>query len=205
MSENSGMTDAAELTPIHKTESGYTECGYRMSAYYYGFNMTGLNIIDTILSAVACAGKAYHHTDQWTDGDTPGKDYNQRLSGDCPAEWIQNAAMDAEGSIRELIADRDRLTAEVLRLQDAVMESDARGAALMAERDAMAKANARNQDLVDELCKRSNSAVAERDALQRLAVDVFDAYKAWPADIREKLSFHDLRRMDGWKKGSETE
>ena len=30
------------------------------------------------------------------------------------------------------------------------------------------------------------------------ALSIYDAYKAWPADIRAKLSLHDLRRMDGW-------
>lgn len=50
----------------------------------------------------------------------------------------------------EAEADRDRLTAEVLRLQDAVMESDARGAALMAERDAMAKDAERYRFLRDQ-------------------------------------------------------
>ena len=29
-------------------------------------------------------------------------------------------------------------------------------------------------------------------------VDIYEAYKTWPADIRAKLSLHDLRRMGGW-------
>jgi len=29
-------------------------------------------------------------------------------------------------------------------------------------------------------------------------MDIYDAYKTWPEDIRKKLSFHDLRRMGGW-------
>jgi len=29
-------------------------------------------------------------------------------------------------------------------------------------------------------------------------MDIFDAYKTWPEDIRKKLSLHDLRRMGGW-------
>ena len=28
--------------------------------------------------------------------------------------------------------------------------------------------------------------------------DIYEAYKTWPADIRAKLSLHDLRRMNGW-------
>ena len=37
----------------------------RMSAYYYQFESTGVRPIDEILSAVACAGKAFHHTSCW--------------------------------------------------------------------------------------------------------------------------------------------
>lgn len=33
----------------------------RMDAYYYGFDSTGVDDIDRLLSAVACAGKAFHH------------------------------------------------------------------------------------------------------------------------------------------------
>lgn len=29
-------------------------------------------------------------------------------------------------------------------------------------------------------------------------MDIFDAYKDWPSDIRAKLSMDDLRRMGGW-------
>lgn len=29
-------------------------------------------------------------------------------------------------------------------------------------------------------------------------VDVFEAYKTWPDDLKAKLSVHDLRRMNGW-------
>jgi len=28
--------------------------------------------------------------------------------------------------------------------------------------------------------------------------DIYEAYKAWPEDIRQKLSLHDLRRINGW-------
>ncbi|MBI2724622.1 MAG: hypothetical protein HYX42_00065 [Polaromonas sp.] len=66
---------------------------WRMSGYYYGFEPTGLAPIDRVLSAVACAGKAYHHTDQW-ENDV-GEGYYEHLRGSTPAEWIQNAAIDA--------------------------------------------------------------------------------------------------------------
>jgi hypothetical protein len=41
----------------------------RLEAYYYGFVPTGVQAIDRILAAVARAGKAYHHTESWTDAD----------------------------------------------------------------------------------------------------------------------------------------
>lgn len=39
----------------------------RMNAYYYGFNETGVRCVDEILSAVASAGKGYHHTEMWAE------------------------------------------------------------------------------------------------------------------------------------------
>ena len=63
----------------------------RMDAYYYGFEPTGVPEIDRILSAVACAGKAYHNTSDWQNGCKP---YAGHVGG-TPVEWIQNAANDA--------------------------------------------------------------------------------------------------------------
>lgn len=67
----------------------------RMNAYYYSFNSTGVPEIDKILSAVACAGKAYHHTDCWNDeNEWPPHE------GNTPIEWIQNAANKAAEAMR---------------------------------------------------------------------------------------------------------
>ena len=60
----------------------------RMDAYYYGFMETGVPEIDLILSAVASAGKAYHHTESWCD---EAYTYNYH-EGKTPVDWIQNAA-----------------------------------------------------------------------------------------------------------------
>lgn len=70
----------------------------RLEAYYFAFEPTGDEAIDRILSAVACAGKVYHQTREWseTPGATPG-----HLRGDTPVEWIQNAANDAAASAKE--------------------------------------------------------------------------------------------------------
>ncbi len=69
-----------------------TQPELRMNAYYYGFRPTGVRAVDEILSAVACAGKAYHHTDAWCDG-----------YGDEPSyvELIQEAADRAANLLRE--------------------------------------------------------------------------------------------------------
>ena len=63
----------------------------RMDGYYIGFEPTGNFAIDKILGAVACAGKAYHHTDSWNDETNPYDDH----AGRDPNEWIQNAANEA--------------------------------------------------------------------------------------------------------------
>lgn len=67
----------------------------RMDAYYYEFKPTGVEAIDKILSAVACAGKAYHHTESWNeDCDWPPH------TGSSPVEWIQNAANEAAKELK---------------------------------------------------------------------------------------------------------
>lgn len=62
----------------------------RMDAYYFSFASTGVDAIDDILSAVACAGKAYHHTGDWSQ-------HQDRASFTCRAhesfaDAIQRAA-----------------------------------------------------------------------------------------------------------------
>lgn len=71
----------------------------RMNAYYFAFEPTGVELIDRILSAVACAGKAYHHTDGWTDDTEP---YEPFFRGTCPADWIYYAAADAAAGLAQL-------------------------------------------------------------------------------------------------------
>lgn len=57
--------------------------GRNMRAYYFGFTPTGCDPVDAILEAVARAGKAYHHTDQWGASNGGEPSY---------AEQIQRAA-----------------------------------------------------------------------------------------------------------------
>lgn len=68
----------------------------RMDGYYIGFEPTGNFAIDKILGAVACAGKASHHTDGWNEESRPYDDH----SGRDPNEWIQNAANEAAALLK---------------------------------------------------------------------------------------------------------
>jgi hypothetical protein len=69
----------------------------RMGAYYYGFAQTGARVVDKVLSAVACAGKAFHHTSEWND-DAKWDGH----TGETPVDWIQNAADEAAAEIDRL-------------------------------------------------------------------------------------------------------
>ena len=81
------------FSPEDKLE---VRCDYcrplRMDAYYFSFSETGVDAIDRILSAVAQAGKGYHHTELWGDEDL--EDMGEFHGGSYVA-WIQNAANDA--------------------------------------------------------------------------------------------------------------
>ena len=79
---------------------------WRMSAYYFGFNATGVDAIDRILSAIACAGKGYHSTEDW---DAPGSGGYHHLRGDTYVEMIQNAAEDAAKEFESLRAAKEGL------------------------------------------------------------------------------------------------
>lgn len=71
-----------------------------MRAYYFGFKETGTCEIDQILSGVACAGKAHHHTQDWNEKFT-----NSDLSH---ISLIQIAAEKASEEMQNLrTANRD--------------------------------------------------------------------------------------------------
>jgi predicted RNase H-like nuclease (RuvC/YqgF family) len=98
----------------------------RMSAYYFGFEETGDKAIDKILSAVACAGKAYHHTGEWNDGSDYVKFDGH--TGGTPVDWIQNAAKEAKARAEETEARCDRevelLAASIRREKELEAERD---------------------------------------------------------------------------------
>lgn len=87
----------------------------RMNAYYYQFEETGSDPIDIILSAVACAGKAFHHTEEWSthEVDIP---YESCHRGKTAIDWIQNAANDAAAVIARLQAALAQKEEQIERL-----------------------------------------------------------------------------------------
>lgn len=89
----------------------------RMSAYYYSFTPTAVEIVNRILSAVACAGKSYHNTVDWTDEAPPYEDF---MRGECPVDWIQNAAQDAADTIATLEARVAELEAGLREAADRI-------------------------------------------------------------------------------------
>lgn len=64
----------------------------RMNGYYFGFDKTGITEIDEILSAIAHAGKAFHHTDDWQEDVGYMSEHYPHIVGNTPIDWIQNAA-----------------------------------------------------------------------------------------------------------------
>lgn len=78
----------------------------RMEGYYIGFDKTGNDLIDQILSAVAYAAKGAHSTDAW--GYESDYDYGPLPAGKT-FEWlIQEAANDAAERLTAASADEER-------------------------------------------------------------------------------------------------
>lgn len=75
----------------------YKTTKWRMDGYYFSFDKTGVAEIDKILSAIACAGKAFHATEDWNEDCSPA----EHLEGNTPIEWIQNAANKAAETIKQ--------------------------------------------------------------------------------------------------------
>lgn len=94
-----------------------SETALRMSAYHYGFTATGDELVDRILSAVACAGKAFHHTENWLRHVEP---YESVFRGHTPAEWIQRAAEDAAAESATLRARVQALEQSLETLREMV-------------------------------------------------------------------------------------
>ena len=80
----------------------------RMLAYYYGFEATGVEAVDRILSAVAVAGKGSHHTESWEEN---GYIHAIQVAANDAAEAFQ--VREAAERKRKIIADlREALDAK---------------------------------------------------------------------------------------------
>jgi hypothetical protein len=86
---------APQPLPVEGQREALPPEKWRMSAYYYQFDRTGVDAIDKILSAVASAGKAYHHTEWWSEEGEYGPGEREPFTGTSCVEWIQNAANEA--------------------------------------------------------------------------------------------------------------
>lgn len=117
----------------------------RMDAYYYSFEETGQDAVDLVLSAVACAGKAYHHTEDWNESCGA---YHSRISGGSPREWIQNAANDAA----KALADERAISAAAIRERDELLVAVGnREFAISAANDLIEELRGQRDELVTQL------------------------------------------------------
>lgn len=89
-----------------------------LRAYYYSFEPTGNLDIDRVLSAVACAGSSFHHTEAWNEN----KSAYDGHKGNTPVEWIQNAANEAAEINRKALA---HLAKEILELRKEIEQWEA--------------------------------------------------------------------------------
>lgn len=114
----------------------------RLNAYYFGFDSTGVPEVDAILSAVAYAGKGYHHTDEWGGGesrfgeDRPYGDVIQAAANEAANRWDHAAA----------IAEAAREWRDTLDPSASMADHAAAGNTLRAAVDAETKAQPRPTD-----------------------------------------------------------
>lgn len=73
---------AAEVSGVSKEFDYDPEIEHlRMYAYYFGFDPTGIFLVDRLLSEIATAGKAYHSTEWWNEKDSEDPTYIDRIQG----------------------------------------------------------------------------------------------------------------------------
>ncbi|WP_199182503.1 hypothetical protein [Cryobacterium sp. Y11] len=78
----------------------------RFDGYYFGFDPTGIGIVDAILSAVAVAGKGSHHTESWSEENDYYADGRPGLvGGTSGADTIQKNAERSAEVVRALLAE----------------------------------------------------------------------------------------------------
>lgn len=111
---NKDSLTVAELTDERPQDRVGQMSDRRMDAYYYSFEKTEADSINKILSAVACAGKAFHHTENWNDEAGKYADH----TGITPVDWIQNSAKESAAEIERLRARLAILEAQDKRIRE---------------------------------------------------------------------------------------
>lgn len=89
--------DFKAIDPKSKPSTSRNLC-----AYYYSFEPTGCDLIDSVLESVANAGSGYHHTEDWRE------EYDD---GSSPLSNMQKAAEEAAAAVQELLSENKRLAA----------------------------------------------------------------------------------------------
>jgi len=93
----------------------------RMRAYWYGFDETGENYIDDVLSAVAVAGKRFHNTEEWG-----GSGWEADEGVDSCEQSIQKTANAAAKDVADLRRQLEGAKAELLQQAENYREMDKR-------------------------------------------------------------------------------
>ena len=73
---------------------------------YIVFDSTGNKDVDSLLSTIELAGKAFHDTSQWTDEVSDM--YDQKVVGEAPLDWIQNRANELAKKLNEMEKNNDK-------------------------------------------------------------------------------------------------
>lgn len=85
------------------------------------------------------------------------------------------------------------------RLKAAAREMDGAAGALVDVGGKIAKQHAKEMRGAAKIARQWAKELMDlHEAKQQNLVDIYEAYETWPADIKKKLSCHDLRRMSGW-------
>ena len=155
----------------------------RMDAYYYGFVFTSAQEIDLILSAVACAGKAYHHTEDWKDETNPWTGHEGRT----PVDWIQNAAGKAATEITRLRERVAELEAREVRYQEALESYEAEIATF---NERYASLEARTAELENESAALRTIVSKCADALGNGAAISYDCSIAFMGELPSEIGLH---------------
>jgi hypothetical protein len=59
---------------------------------YLAYNLTGVDVVDNIISSLEYAGNGYHHTSQWGEKEPGEMSYNDIIQQalDACAQYIKN-------------------------------------------------------------------------------------------------------------------